>query len=198
MKGFCKGKAERKTLIETFCSLRYLKTKHLKNEDTNDLQQLLTEMKKENEMKSKMLGSSLVIGLAFLVVVVSAQAQTIGTYRAHIPFDFSIGNESYEAGEYVINLKSPNYLATILTVRDEKGKQLQASAVMKNGSTSRNEKTSLVFNRYGNKYVLRKIVAPGFGFSAPKSKVVTRISKKDGKPTEIVSVILSRSNSNMD
>lgn len=85
-----------------------------------------------------------------------------------------------------------------MTVRNEEGHQLQAKAVMKNGSTSKDDNTSLVFKRYGDNYVLSRIAAPDFGFNAPKSKVVTRIAKKQTKQPEIVSVILSNPEKNME
>ena len=45
------------------------------------------------------------IGMMFLLTVVSAQAQTTGRYRAHIPFDFTIEKETFQAGDYVISFE---------------------------------------------------------------------------------------------
>ena len=149
-------------------------------------------------MKNKILQSCSLLVLTFFLAVVSAQAQASGAYQAEIPFDFTIGNQNYEAGDYIISLKDSTDPATILTVRNKKGRELQANAVMKNGSTSEDDNTKLVFKRYGNKYVLSKIAAPDFGFNAPKSKVVIRLSKKQKKRAETVSVILKKPEKNVE
>ena len=54
------------------------------------------------------------IGMMFLLTVVSAQAQTTGRYRAHIPFDFTIGQETFQAGDYVVSLAMPTSSHTTL------------------------------------------------------------------------------------
>ena len=149
-------------------------------------------------MKNKILQSCSLLVLALFLAVVSVQAQANGAYQAEIPFDFMIGNQSYEADDYFISLKDSTDLATILTVRNEKGRELQAKAVMKNGSTSEDDNTRLVFKRYDNKYVLSKIVAPDFGFNAPRSKVVTRLSKNQKERMETVSVILKKPEKNIE
>jgi hypothetical protein len=143
-------------------------------------------------MKKKMLQITSLLVLAILCAVVSAQAQTITVYTADIDFDFAIGNQNYQAGKYTVHLKRPDKLATILTVRDEKGRALQVTAVMKNGSTSESEDTTLVFNRFGNQYVLDRIAAPDFGFTAPDSKVIDRLAKNARKRPETVAVILRK------
>lgn len=171
--------------------LHFTFIKHLINEDTNDLQQQLTEITKEIIMKKKILAICSVLVFTVLLTVVSAQAQVRGVYRANIPFDFTVGNKTYEKGDYIFKLKSPNYLATILTIKSKKGREMLVSAVVKNGSTSKNNKTSLVFNRLYNKYVLKKIVAPEFGFNAPKSKVLARLTRNNRKKLDTISIDLS-------
>lgn len=149
-------------------------------------------------MKNLVVKISSLFVLAIILAVVSVQAQTIGSYKAHIPFDFTIGNKTYEAGDYTIRIKSPNYLATILTVTDAKSRELQASAIMKNGNSSHSNKTNLIFNRYGDQCVLKQIVSRDFGFSAPRSKVAKQLAKKSGKPDETLAIVLVNGNENIN
>jgi hypothetical protein len=145
-------------------------------------------------MKKKTLAGFSLVALAMLFIAVTVQAQSINSYRAHVPFDFVVGEENYEAGDYIIRFEQPGALATTLTVQNAKGRELQAAAVMRNGNTSKSDRSMLVFNRYGDNYVLRQIVSPGFGFWAPKSETATwvTISKKMRKKPETVSVALNR------
>jgi hypothetical protein len=125
---------------------------------------------------------------------VSAQAQYINSYRAHVPFDFTIGKKSYDAGNYMLNVKSPTSLATNLTVRNAERKELQALVVLMNGNRSKTDETILVFNRYGDVYVLKQIISPEFGYSAPKSRIVTtvRVEEDKTKIPDVVSIVLTR------
>ena len=131
--------------------------------------------------------------LAMLLAAVSVQAQTVRTYQADIPFDFTIGDDTYAAGEFVISLERPNYLADILTIRNPEGDRLQRAAVMKNGNRSETDKTTLVFDRYDDEYVLIQIVSPEFGFSAPKSETATwmTITKNLQQEPETVAIVLT-------
>lgn len=143
-------------------------------------------------MKNRVLQSCSLFVVAFLLAVVSARAQMIEVYHADIPFEFTIGNDTYEAGEYAFSLKSVGQLASVLKINDEKGQSLREVAVMKNGSSSENKKAMLVFNRYGKSNVLEEIVVPDAGFNAPKSKVTKRFAKKAGQKSETVAVVLRK------
>lgn len=143
-------------------------------------------------MKKNVLQIFSFLALIILSAGISIQAQTLGSYRAQIPFDFIVGNKTYEAGEYKVRLDSPNNLATILSVARKNGNDLQRSVVMSNGDRSKNQKTSLLFDYIGDHYVLSEIVAPNFGFNAPKSKNKKRLAKNSGKATETIAIALIR------
>lgn len=143
-------------------------------------------------MKKKVILIFSFLALIILSAGISVQAQTLGSYHAQIPFDFIVGNKTYEAGLYKIRLETPNNLATILSVAKENGSDLQKSAVLSNGDRSKNKKTSLLFDHIGNQYVLSEIVAPDFSFNAPKSKIKKRLAKNSPKATETVAVGLKK------
>ncbi len=141
-------------------------------------------------MKLKTLHLSSLIILAMILTVVSANAQAPGIYQAEIPFDFQIGDKNYEAGNYKIHLGGTSSLATIITVKKADGSALHTAAVIRNGNTSKEGETSLVFNRYGDDLVFYQIVAPNFGFSSLKSKRPRQLGRKPRKASETVSVVL--------
>lgn len=131
--------------------------------------------------------------LAILFAQISAEAQTKG-YTADIPFDFSIGKKTFDAGEYRIYLNNSIDSATVMRVRGKKGLGSLSTVVMKNGDASGNGKTLLVFNRYGDHYAMKQLLSPAFGFSAPKPKGSVKVwleGKSKPKP-DTVSILLKR------
>jgi hypothetical protein len=145
-------------------------------------------------MKKKTMIRISTMALAMLFTAVLAQAQGVNSYRAHVPFDFMVGEKSYDAGDYLIRFEQQGSLATIFTLSTAQGRELQASAVMKNGRTSRSGTSVLVFDRYGDNYILRQISSPAFGFWAPKVDAATwvTITKNLKKDPQTVSVVLAR------
>ncbi len=151
-------------------------------------------------MKNLIVKISSLFVLAIILMVVSVQAQSITSYRAQIPFDFKIGNKTYKTGNYIISVKSPFTLgATILAVRNAKTRDLQQMAVfLTNGSRSLMDKTVLIFDRYGDQYILTKMVSSDFGISAPKSKIKNRVVKKLGQPKQTVAIFLTKRDNNIE
>ncbi len=143
--------------------------------------------------KSILINCSLLL-LTIALAAVSVSAQTLGSYRAEIPFDFTVGNVDYAAGDYAVRLESPNYLATILRLSNGDGKELLVSAVTRNGNPSKDKVAKLVFDRYGEFYVMNRISAPRFAFTAPKTdtKSWMYVSKNLLRKPETVSIVLAR------
>jgi hypothetical protein len=131
------------------------------------------------------------LALVILSAGITVQAQHRGSYHAQIPFDFTVGSKTYEAGEYVIRLSEPSGTASFLSFRKANGKEFPSSvAVMESFNTSRNGKTSLLFDKNGDYYALKQIVAPNFGFNTPKSKDKIRIAKNSNHVSETIAVEL--------
>lgn len=151
-------------------------------------------------MKNKTfaLSSALVLAILLFAIAASVRAQATGVYRAEIPFDFTVGNTVHRAGGYLIGLEDPTDQATILSVRNEDRQRWQTKAVIRNGNVSENEKTVLIFARYGQRYILKKIAAPDFGFDAPASKAEKKLARNFGEPAEMVAVRLVRRRSGLD
>ena len=149
-------------------------------------------------MKNLIVKISSSVVLAIILTVVSVQAQTITRYKAHIPFDFTIGKKVYKTGDYAINVRNINQNAVTLSVKNAKTSDLREIAVMANGSRSLVDKTVLMFDRYDNQYVLTQLVSTNFGISVSKSKIKNRIAKKFGQPDASVAILLVKRNENIE
>ncbi len=68
-------------------------------------------------MKKILMQICLAVGLV-TGLIISAQAQMKTQYRAHVPFDFKVGGQSFQAGDYVLGLTNPSTDNRALTIRD--------------------------------------------------------------------------------
>ena len=127
-------------------------------------------------MKKKTLQICSVIGLVILTLMtaVSAKAQT--RYRAHIPFDFTIGQKSYKAGEYLIGSLNPYAASNTIAIRDAKGRNSHILMVTLGEDYSKVGIATLVFDRYEMQYSLSVIRTPSFTAKLAKSKAVERLA----------------------
>lgn len=95
-----------------------------------------------------------VLGIFVAFVVTSVQAQAPGRVEVNIPFEFSAGKTTLQPGVYSIKRLSGNNV----TLRSVDGK----SSVILNAPVTHNSSDPeaverLVFNRYGEQYVLSQI-----------------------------------------
>jgi len=149
--------------------------------------------KEEIVMRNRVFAVSLMVLMA-MVAAVTVRAQTVSTYEAQIPFDFMVGDKTFEAGDFAIVLERPNYLANILTIRNADGERLDRTALTTNGRRSWNKETKLVFDMYEDAFVLKEIIAPSFGFTAPKPDTATwvYITKNTQAERETVAIVLEK------
>lgn len=151
-------------------------------------------------MKNKVLQISSWLILALTLAVVSAQAQTYTRYAAQIPFDFSIGSQNYQAGEYVIEMRNQTSVAQ-WSLKDNEGRNLKLMTLLMNGERSHGGKTNLLFNRLENQYFLTNMVAPEFGLRISKPKVRRELAKnfnRQNSRPETVAIILTKANKNVE
>jgi hypothetical protein len=120
---------------------------------------IILKCPKERTMKN----ITKVFALASLLVLFtfsSALAQSDRQTIIYIPFNFSVGEKSFNAGKYIIerNRKDSDTVWVI------KRKDNVGSALMLTQSVRANEPaeaTRLVFNRYGDQYFLSEFWTPG-------------------------------------
>lgn len=118
-----------------------------------------------------------ILSLLVIFTAVSAQAQSVTQYKAQIPFDFNIGQKSYEAGSYVIKVTKPSIGGITLSLEDNEGNKLQTLLGAENGDVSEKE-PELVFNRYDNQRFLTKILTPKSGILVAMTKDERQIAKQ--------------------
>ena len=144
----------------------------------------------EKIMKNLMMQIGLIFGLVITLGIVSAQAQTAIRYKTEIPFDFNIGEKTYQSGVYFINISNSN----ILKVEDAKGKNLLVKFVSLNSIVSDTDLTKMVFNCYDNQYFLAKIGSRDFGVTFSKSNTETQLAKNQNSQIKTVSVNVKKRN----
>ena len=96
----------------------------------------------------------LVVALAFVTAVVSANAQSSSTARATIPFDFDAGGKTLPAGRYEVSAQANRHVVKIMARSGDGAAMALANDIVRTNPT---EKSKLVFRRYGNQYFLAEI-----------------------------------------
>ena len=95
-----------------------------------------------------------VLGIFVAFAVTSVQAQAPGRVEVNIPFEFSAGKTTLQPGVYSIKRLSGNNV----TLRSEDGKwSVILNAPVTHNSSDPEAVERLVFNRYGEQYVLSQI-----------------------------------------
>jgi len=121
-----------------------------------------------------------------LLVVVSAKAQT--QYRAHIPFDFTIGQKSYEAGDYFITPLNTHAAHNLIAFRDARGSNSHIIISTLGEDDSKVEIPTLVFNRRETQYSLSIIRTPSFVVKLAKSKAKETLARNQNVQERIVAL----------
>ena len=98
------------------------------------------------------------IGLGLLLATASAYAQT-GLVKANVPFNFIVNKAEIPAGSYSIQNISTNGQAMVIQSADRNLVQV----ILPNScqSSKPQEKTKLVFHRYGDRYFLAQVWVAG-------------------------------------
>jgi len=120
------------------------------------------------------------IALASFTAIVPALAQE-RTVIADVPFDFAVGNRVLPAGTYRVSS-----MKNVFEVRIDSHAQRSTTFIMGYpGEREAGEPSKLVFDKIGNNYFLKKIVAASAGTSmiVPKSKLEKK-AQEQGGPTE--------------
>ena len=99
-------------------------------------------------------------GLLVLLTFTSALAQSDRQTIIHIPFNFTVGEKVFSAGEYVI---APNRRdsTTVWVIRHKDGSGATFVLTRPVYSVDPQEKTKLVFHRYEDLYFLSEVWTAG-------------------------------------
>jgi hypothetical protein len=131
-------------------------------------------------MKSHTRLSTLMLGLT-LFGAVAANAQG-GGISAHIPFAFTAGSTTMNAGTYTVSRLDGS--PSVLLVRGAtQGVFLMGSGA---GATASHEPTRLVFHKYGSQYFLRQVWFDGSsGYTLPETSEERQWAERTGKMAAI-------------
>ena len=110
------------------------------------------------------------IGLGLLLATASAYAQT-GVVKANVPFNFIVYKTQIPAGRYTIQPLG-TLSSNAMTIESSDGKVVKAFLPTACESSLAQEKTKLVFHRYGDQYFLAQIWTEGNnrGSELPKTE----------------------------
>ena len=95
--------------------------------------------------------TAMIVLVASLAVAAQAQNNSRIALVANIPFQFSIGNKTLPAGEYIVRSISDDYSTVVLKIESRDGRthaMLQTFTVEGKAQNL----ARLVFHRYGNHY----------------------------------------------
>lgn len=139
-------------------------------------------------MKRTMLQIWLAISLA-IGLTVSAQAQISTEYRARIPFDFSVGNTAFTAGNYLIGLANPKSDQQTLAIREATGRRNKLFMIRPKDVDVRRQTGKLIFKRYENQYFLSAMLTPTLGTSFTKSKAEERLARAQKSDQKTIAIL---------
>jgi hypothetical protein len=129
---------------------------------------------------------SLFFGLTVLAMATAAQAQSQTTVKANIPFDFTVGNRAYPAGEYSVkSIGSSDKTLRIDNTQEGTAEIILSNTCVKNAPAA---KTMFVFHRVGNNYFLSQIWTEGntTGREFPLSRSEVQIAQNREKSELVI------------
>jgi hypothetical protein len=146
---------------------------------------------REGDMNKK----ALVAFAAAAILTIAAlplAAQTVAL-TANVPFPFMVGTKAVDAGEYTITNDTGAQVIILRNVAEQGG---AASIVTKGGLSAidRARETHLVFNRYGDRYFLAKVVDAdgGIVMALPQGAPERELAKIASVERENVPAVVAR------
>ncbi|MGD9628759.1 MAG: hypothetical protein AB7V18_05910 [Pyrinomonadaceae bacterium] len=104
------------------------------------------------------------LALVFVMAGTEINAQNVTKINAVIPYDFSIGDEKFEAGRYVMRVKRMQSGVNLVELRDSSHRVVHESFALDNGDPGTG-KANLVFDRSGSVAKLTHVRTGERGFT---------------------------------
>lgn len=131
------------------------------------------------------------IGLLLVFTAAGANAQSAYGTEVKIPFSFNVGTRSYEAGEYIVKVNKQATGATILSIRDTAGDDVQ-QVLLRGSGDVQVEGLKLTFANVGGRKFLEQVQTPTSGYKvavpeadAGAQRAVARIPSKKPNSTKV-------------
>ena len=125
------------------------------------------------------------LALVFVLAGTEVQAQSTTKIDADVPFDFAIGDQTFDAGKYVMRVRRVPSGADSIELRDAKNSVVYEAFALTNGDTG-NGKAHFIFRRDGSVAQLSKIQTGSKGYTILDDgrDDVTLAAKKKKKSVE--------------
>jgi len=101
----------------------------------------------------------LIAGVAMMVALVSAHAQSSTSVVANVPFEFTVGGKSLKPGEYSVRAFTANGDTLLISNQMSNDGALRLSQTIEAREIPKQAK--LVFHRYGQRYFLSEVWSTG-------------------------------------
>jgi hypothetical protein len=164
---------------------------------------MMRDKENSNHMQKQILKAatilSLVVALTITFAAVPAAAESFGSIRVDVPFEFSDGHSVFPAGKYTIR---PEGVITngLIRITSEDGKASVFLPTHSAQSVQSRDESALIFHRYGDQYFLFQVWAVGdtTGLEMPKSSMERQAARgieankgqsaRSGEPAEVIIV----------
>jgi hypothetical protein len=97
----------------------------------------------------------LLVTIALATAAISANAQSARKVAANVPFDFIVGDQTLNAGEYTLKSATAPENGLIIQTASGKSEAMRLTFPIEPSKSNRNAK--LVFHRYGQRYFLAEV-----------------------------------------
>jgi|SRR5882724_1665356 len=134
---------------------------------------------REGHMKKQALKTFTILNLLLILTAVSVSAQFQRSKVANIPFSFVVGGRTLPAGEYTIKPNRRNPEVWLVQSRD--GHASAIFTTMAVASIEGQEKSKLVFHKYGDRYFLSQIWS--LGDNSGRELLMPRLERELAKST---------------
>src|SRR6266487_1849608 len=101
-----------------------------------------------------------ILSVLLILSAISVRAQSERTKVTNIPFSFIVGEKTLPAGEYTVEPNRRDY-GNIWLVQSRDGRTSALFITMSVQASETQEKTKLVFHKYGDQYFLSQIWTSG-------------------------------------
>jgi hypothetical protein len=132
------------------------------------------------QLIKKCVKASLLLLTTMIVSSIAVNAQSLEQrIKVNVPFVFSVGDEEFQAGEYVVERAMPDNGDLIVRLSSFDGKSSTVRVTFPVLSLTLSEKGKLVFTRYGDQYFLSEVwpLSSNTGRGFAKSKHERELAK---------------------
>ena len=133
----------------------------------------------------KLIQISGLLGLLVILTAATTFAQASYGSDVNIPFAFTVGDQSYEAGDYIVRIERMSSGAATLSITDTKTEEVQRVLMNVSGDSGSGD-VKLVFDTVDGQRHLTKVRTPNYSYAIVKSRSDKSAAKnRSEKVTEV-------------